>query len=79
MPRTMISTIFHLANDHSFITYEILTNPEYYGFPQSLDTNWNNSLWHKDLIGKDPKRQQFLEQIKAQHSTIYSTLKAQFN
>ncbi|MBK3799698.1 hypothetical protein GAY33_10720 [Azospirillum brasilense] len=78
MPRVMITTLFRLANESSYLTYEIVLNTEYFGFSAAGESNWASSSWHKDLIAKDPKRQQFLEQIKAQHAAFYPILKAQF-
>ncbi|WP_143272021.1 hypothetical protein [Azospirillum brasilense] len=78
IPKVMINTTFRFANDHSFITYEILLNPEYFGFSLEGESTWANSPWHKDLIMRTPERQKFLEQVKEQHAAFYPMLKNQF-
>lgn len=78
MPKVMINTLFRLANEHTYLNYEVLLNPEFYGFSSAGESNWASSPWHKDLIAKDPKRQQFLEQVKEQYQSFYPMLKSQF-
>lgn len=78
MPKVMIKALFRLANAVAFINYEILLNPEFYGFSSAEESNWSSSPWHKDLIIKDPKRQQFLNQIIEQYQVFYPILKSQF-
>ncbi|WP_143272975.1 hypothetical protein [Azospirillum palustre] len=78
MPKVMIDTLFRVANEHSYINYEILLNAEFYGFSSAGESNWASSPWHKDLIAKDPKRRQFLEQVKEQYQGFYPILKSQF-
>lgn len=78
MPKLMISILFRVANSSSYITYEIFLNSEFYGFSSAGESNWASSPWHKDLISKDLKRQQFLEQVKEQYQGMYPILRNQF-
>ncbi len=78
MPRVMISAKFRAANEAFFLNYEILLNPEYFGFSAAGETSWANSPWHKDLVARDGRRQQFLEQVKAQYSAFLPVLAGQF-
>lgn len=78
MPRLLIDTVFRFANRPSFITYEIYLNPEFYGFPVSGETSWASSPWHKDMVARDPKRQQFLDRIRTQYAAFVPVLRSQF-
>ncbi|NYZ13454.1 hypothetical protein HL658_12915 [Azospirillum sp. RWY-5-1] len=78
MPRVTIVTTLNLAKSSSFIFYEIVLNPEYFGFSADNEGNWESSTWHKDLIHKDPRKHQFLDQIRSRYEPLYAQLKQQY-
>ncbi|PWC52313.1 hypothetical protein [Azospirillum sp. TSO22-1] len=77
MPKTMIATHMRVASSGWFVTYDIFLNPTYFGFGDE-GANWASNPWHKDLIARDPRKVNFMEQLRSRHAPIYAALRSTF-
>jgi hypothetical protein len=67
-------SFFRFADQGKFLNYKIYENPELAGFAPEPGITWENSLWHRDFVSKDPARVAYLEQFKARYAGIYTEL-----
>ncbi|HYD67627.1 hypothetical protein [Azospirillum sp.] len=75
-PRLGISEWIYLANERSFLTVNLITNPESLGFSVDSETTWASSPWHKDLVLQDPKRLAVMNTLKQHLDEYREKLKA---
>jgi hypothetical protein len=63
-PGTMISAQFTRFNPYWYMRIWYYFNPEIDGFAPSRDSSWANNDWHKDIIGQDPRKVAYVEELK---------------
>jgi hypothetical protein len=77
MPNTMIYASSIFAHYHR-LEVRVLFNPEFDGFPPTVDSNWNSNDWHQDKIIGDKKRTDYIQTVKAFAEGMHQQLKPQF-
>ena len=65
MPPTIIRVTFtRYYNQGRRLVYIIDINPEYFGVTRDATTVWGSNSWHKSFIEKDPKKMEFMNNLK---------------
>jgi hypothetical protein len=77
MPNTMIYASSIFAHSHR-LEVRVLFNPEFDGFPPTIDSNWNSNDWHQDKIIGDKERTAYIQTVKAFGDDLHQQLKSQF-
>ncbi len=77
-PGTMISSQFTRLNRYWFMQIWYYFNPEIDGFAPSRDSSWASNDWHKDLIGEDPRKVAYVEDIKQWSTAMVPWIEAGF-
>ena len=77
IPSTMIAASSIFADWHR-LEVRVLFNPEFDGFPPTLDSHWSSNDWHQDKIIGDKKRTDYIQKIRAYASEMHKQLKPQF-
>jgi hypothetical protein len=63
IPANFVGVHYRFADFSDFVNIQYRFNPEYEGFPRSSDSSWAGSNWHRDRIGADPRRVEYINKI----------------
>lgn len=77
LPRTVIAanSIFH---NYNLLNVRFSFNPEFDGFPTTVDSNWSSNDWHQEKIAGDEKRVAYIKKVKMFAEEMHKGLKSQF-
>ena len=64
IPTVVRVTFTRYSNNGRRLVYEISINPEYFGIARDASTPWGSNSWHKAFIESDPKKTEFISNLK---------------
>jgi hypothetical protein len=79
IPVNFVGVNYRFADFSDFVNIEYRFNPEYEGFPRSSDSSWAGSNWHRDRIGADPRRVEYVNKIIEWAKNWHPKVEAGFN
>lgn len=71
-------TFTRYAPDMRRLVHTVDINPEQYGIPRDTTLPWGSNGWHKNFIGRDKKRVDFIENVKKWAVDIQDRMDAAF-
>lgn len=74
---TFIVASSYMAKKH-LMEVRLGYNPEMFGFPPVVDSNWSSNDWHQDRIIGKPKMQSFINAMKEVSHEVHSKIEKQF-
>ena len=77
IPRTVI-TANSIWQDYNLLNVRFAFNPEFDGFPPTVDSAWSSSDWHQDKITADEKRLSYIKKVTMFAEKMHEALKPQF-
>jgi hypothetical protein len=75
---TMITAQFTRATPYHLMEIWYYFNPEIDGFAPSADSSWSGNDWHVDVIGKDPRKVAYVEEIKKWSTAMVTWIQGGF-
>jgi hypothetical protein len=80
IPPTIIRVTFtRYTSSGRRLVYNVDVNPEQYGIDRDATTPWGSNGWYKDFIQRDPKKVDFLENLKKWATDVQDKMELAFN
>jgi len=81
VPNLMVLASHRLVghkDKNKFLTVLYAYNLETEGFAQAQNSDWASSDWHVTKINQDPKKVEFIERLKTEHTALHEKIRAGF-
>lgn len=75
---TFLVNQFRWSNQCHFTTLVYFVNPESFNFPSESST-WKDSAWHRDVVGEDPRRKEFVASVTEAGRELKEAVKRGFD
>lgn len=77
-PLNAIAVEYRFADRSHMVEASYFFNPEVDGFDPPKDAQWSTSDWHRDRVYMDPKKVDYIEELKVWGKDWFPTVKAGF-
>ncbi len=75
---TLLDNQFRFSDQCHFVNLHYFVNPEKFDFP-SESSKWTDSAWHRNIVGKDPRRAEFVAAVTNAGRELKDAVKSGFN